>query len=53
MTEDSIDAGEIEQLCRRIEALASAKHLSEEQKLSFARKALEILAAKEGKGEVQ
>lgn len=34
---------EIEELCKRIRDLASSDHLTEEEKLTFARKALEII----------
>lgn len=40
---DSEKQKEIHELCERIQNLATAQHLSDEQKLSFARKALEII----------
>lgn len=53
MTEEHAKQAELEELCRRIEALASADHLTEEQKLSFVREALEIMDGKYKEGEVQ
>lgn len=53
MVDEGRKQPEIEELCRRIEALANAEHLSEEQKLSFARQALEIIINKDREEEVQ
>ena len=43
MTEDQAMQKELEEVCRRIEALAEAAHLCEEEKLAFARQALRIV----------
>ena len=43
MSEESEKQSEVEEICRRIENLTLAEHLSDEQKLTFARKALEII----------
>lgn len=53
MADEDTKQAEIECLCERIEALASADYLSEEQKLSFVRKALEIIDTKDKEGVVQ
>ena len=43
MENESEKQKDIEEICQRIQNLISAEHLSEEEKLSFSRKALEIL----------
>ena len=43
MNNDSEKEKEIEEICQRIQNLITAEHLSEEEKLSFARKALVII----------
>jgi len=43
MENDSEKEKEIEEICQRIQNLITAKHLTDEEKLSFARKTLEII----------
>ena len=43
MENESEKQKEIEEICQRIQNLITAEHLTDEQKLSFARKALEII----------
>jgi len=43
MSEENEKQKVIEEICQKIIAMGAAQHLSEEDKLSFARKALEII----------
>jgi hypothetical protein len=43
MNNDSEKEKEIDEICQRIQNLITAEHLTDEEKLSFARKALEII----------
>ncbi len=44
---------EIDELCERIQNLVTAHHLSDEEKLTFARKALEIIESNKKENAVQ
>ena len=43
MSEENEKQKEIEEICQRIEKLAASEHLSDEEKMSFAQKALQII----------
>jgi hypothetical protein len=47
MSDDSKKQKEIEEICQRIKNLGTAQHLSDEDKLSFAQKALQIIHSSE------
>lgn len=49
MSDESEKQKESEDICQRIKNLGTAQHLSDEDKLSFAQKALQILQGSEEK----